>query len=125
MHNDMAISQPSQTPSRIFGQGTTGSHVQFKRAGTNSFQKLASTYASVNQIQLPKCAIIDLEEDNKLFASKEEGACELTLQELPSFSVFQRLNSQRHSLRDIKYTHALGRGLLGCLSGDVLQIFNT
>ncbi|POO01753.1 Zinc finger, RING/FYVE/PHD-type domain containing protein [Trema orientale] len=124
-HNEVAISQPSQTPPNLIGQGIMGSHVQYKRAGSNSFQKLASTYASVNQIRLPKCAIIDLEEDKKLFSSREEGACELTLQELPSFSVFQRLNSKGHPLRDIKYTNALGQGLLGCLSGDMLQIFST
>ncbi|PON49040.1 WD repeat containing protein [Parasponia andersonii] len=123
-HNEVAISQPSQTPN-VIGQGIMGSHVQYKRAGSNSFQKMASTYATVNQIRLPKCAIIDLEEDKKLFASREEGACELTLQELPSFSVFQRLNSEGHPLRDIKYTNAVGQGLLGCLSGDMLQIFST
>ncbi|XP_060967711.1 uncharacterized protein LOC133035658 isoform X1 [Cannabis sativa] len=126
MHNDMATSQLSQTPSNVTGQGIMGSHVQYRRGGFNScFQKLASTYASMNQIRLPKCAIIDFSEDKKLFASREEGACETALQELPSFSVSQRLNSDRYPLRDIKYTNAVGHCLLGGLSGDLLQIFST
>ncbi|XP_062117358.1 uncharacterized protein LOC133831167 isoform X2 [Humulus lupulus] len=125
MHNDMATSQLSQTPSNVIGQGIMGSHIQYRREGTNCFQKLASTHASVNQIRLPKCAIIDFSKDKKSFASREEGACEITLQELPSFSVYQRLNSERYPLRDVKYTNALGHGLLGCLSGDLLQIFST
>lgn len=102
-----------------------GSHVQYKKAGTGCFNELSSTYACVNQIRLPKCAVIGLEMDKKLFASRDEGTCELTLQELPSFSVFQRLKSEGYPLRDIKHTHAQNQGLLSCLSGDMLQIFTT
>lgn len=124
-HNEIAMSQLSQSPSHVTGQGIMGSHVQYKRTSTGCFSKLSSIYASFNQIRFPKCAVIDLEKDKKLFASRDEGACELTLHELPSFSVFQRLKSEGCPLRDIKYTHARNQGLLGCLSGDILQIFTT
>lgn len=125
MSNEMADSQPSLTQSRIPGQGVVGSHVHFKRVGSSSFQKLSSVYANVNDIRLPKSAIIDIEDGNQLFASSNEATSELLLQELPSFTVYQRMKSERHPLRDMKYTHALSQGLLGCLSDDTLQIFNT
>ncbi|XP_015898419.1 uncharacterized protein LOC107431904 isoform X3 [Ziziphus jujuba] len=125
MSNEMALTQPSLTQSRVPGQGVVGSHVHLKRVGSSNFQKLSSIYANVNDIRLPKSAIIDIEDRSQLFASSNEATSELLLQELPSFTVCQRLKSERHPLRDMKYTHALSQCLLGCLCDDTLQIFNT
>lgn len=124
MPNDMAVSQSLPTQSSVAGQGVVGSHVLFRRAGSSCFQKLASVYAAVNDIRLPKTAIIDTKDQNRLFASSNEATCELVLQELPSFTVRQRLKSERPPLRDMKYTHASGQGLLSCLTDDTLQIFS-
>ncbi|KAL5546105.1 hypothetical protein UlMin_005792 [Ulmus minor] len=125
IHNEMALSQPSQAPSQAIGQGVMGSHVLYKRVGSSSLQKLGSEYARVSNVRLPKSAIIDSERDKKLFASMDEVASELILQELPSFSGFQRLKSGSPPLRDIKYTNFMDKGLLCSLNGDNLQIFST
>lgn len=125
MSNEMFVSQLSSTQSRVTGQGVVGSHVLFKRAGSSCFQKSGSVYANVNDIRLPKSAIIDTEDHKQLFASSNEATSELVLQELPSFTVCQRLKSERHPLRDMKYTHAFSQGLLGCLTDDTLQIFSS
>ena len=87
------------------------------------YQKLGSTSANVNDIRLAKSAIIDRQNHDVLFASSNEATYELFLQELPSFMVVQRLKSQKHSIRDVKYAHDLSSGLLSCLSEDKLQLF--
>lgn len=119
--NEMAVSQPVLTPT--IGQGVQGSHVHFKRLGRNSYQKLGSAFANVNDIRLSRSTIINIQ--NKIFfASGDEVTVELILQELPSFTVVQRLKSPKLPIHDVKYTDALGQGLLGCLSEDVLQLFS-
>ncbi|XP_057478678.1 uncharacterized protein LOC130766025 [Actinidia eriantha] len=121
---DMAVSQPSLTPATsLMGQGVQGSHILYKNVGNRCYQKLGSTIANVNDIRLAKSAIIDRQNHDVLFASSNEATCELFLQELPSFMVVQRLTSQKHPVRDVKYTHDLSSGLLSCLSEDKLQLF--
>ncbi|XP_018842654.2 E3 ubiquitin-protein ligase RFWD3 [Juglans regia] len=122
--SNMAFTQPALTPSQVIGQGVQGSHIFYNRVGSNCFQKLGSASANVNDIRLPKrSAIIDVESQNRLFASGDEVTCELILQELPSFAAFQHLKIQKQHICDVKYTHALGQGLLSCLEEDRLQIF--
>ena len=124
MSNEMAISQPSLT--QAIGQGTLGSHVHYRGVGSNCFQKLGSACANVNDIRLPKkSAIIDIQNQNRLFASGDDKMCDLILQDLPSFTVLQHLNTRKHPIRDVKYTHAMSQGLLSCLSEDRLQLFCT
>ncbi|KAJ7976907.1 E3 ubiquitin-protein ligase RFWD3 [Quillaja saponaria] len=124
MTGDILVSQPSLTPFQINGQGIQGSHVSFKRMGSN-FQQLGSTCANVSDVRLPKSAIIDTESGSRFFASGDEVTSELILQELPSFTVLQHFKSSEHPMRDLKYSHALGVGLLGCLSESSLQLFST
>ncbi|GLT53164.1 hypothetical protein SLA2020_264540 [Shorea laevis] len=124
MSNVMPLSQLSPTPSQVIGHGIQGSHVHYREVGSNCFQKLGSACASVNDIRLPtKSAIIDIENQNRLFASGDDKMCDLILQDLPSFTVQQHLNTQKHPIRDVKYTHAMSQGLLSCLSEDRLQLF--
>ncbi|KAE8099676.1 hypothetical protein FH972_017634 [Carpinus fangiana] len=124
MSNEMAISQPSLT--QVIGQGTLGSHVHYRGVGSNCFQKWGSACANVNDIRLPKkSAIIDMENQNRLFASGDDKMCDLILQDLPSFTVLQHLNTRKHPIRDVKYTHTMSQGLLSCLSEDRLQLFCT
>lgn len=126
MSNEMAISQALVTPSQVIGQGTQGSRVHYRGVRSNCFQKLGSACANVNDVRLPtKSVIIDLENQNRLFASGDDIMCDLILQELPSFTVLQHLNTQKHPIRDVKYTHAMSQGLLSCLSEDRLHLFCT
>lgn len=121
--NEIAFSQTVLTPPMI-GQGIQGSRVLLKKVG-NCYQKLGSSSTIVNDIRLPKSTIIHLENQKRLFASGEEVTHELILQELPSFSVVQRLKSQNHPIRDVKYIRAHNPGLLCCLSEDALQLYST
>lgn len=126
MQNEMAISQPSITHSQVIGQGVQGSHVHYKEVGSNCFQKLGSACANVNESRIPiRSAILDIENQGRMFASGDEVTRELILQELPSFTVLQHLNTQKRPIRDVKYTHAISQGLLSCLSEDTLHLFGT
>nr|POF00075.1 hypothetical protein CFP56_15934 [Quercus suber] len=126
MQNEMAISQPSITHSQVIGQGVQGSDVHYKEVGSNCFQKLGSACANVNESRIPiRSAILDIENQGQMFASGDEVMRELILQELPSLTVLQHLNTQKRPIRDVKYTHAISQGLLSCLSEDTLHLFGT
>ncbi|XP_028776046.1 E3 ubiquitin-protein ligase RFWD3-like isoform X2 [Neltuma alba] len=124
MSIDGSLSQPSLTPSQVIGQGVQGSHVLLKRLDGSHLQQLGSSCANVSNIRLPKCVIMDVESESRLLASEDEVACELVLQELPSFGFVQRLKLPEHA-RDLKYSPTLNHGLLGCLTGKSLQLFCT
>ncbi|KAL6987345.1 RING-type E3 ubiquitin transferase [Sarracenia purpurea var. burkii] len=126
MSTEITVSQPSLTPvTPLMGHGVQGSHILYKTMGDGCYRKLGSVCANVNDVRLPKSAIIDIPNHNLQFASSNEVTCELVLQELPSFMVVQRLKSQKHPIRDVKYTHELSSGLLSCLSEDRLHLFST
>lgn len=119
--NEMAYSQPLLTPA--IGQGVLGSHVHLKRFGSNCYQKLAVTCANVNDIRLPRSAVMNIESHGCLFASGDELTGELVLQELPSFTVLQHLKLRKQPIYDVKYVHDVDGGLLGCLCDDILQLY--
>ncbi|KAM5559722.1 hypothetical protein ABKV19_021082 [Rosa sericea] len=122
--DEAVLTQP--TPSRAIGQGTVGSHVLLKRAGSSShFLKLGSSSGNVCDIGLPKSAIINIENCGSFFASEDKLSSELVLEELSSFTTVQRLNLQRSPVQDVKYTSFLRKGLLSCLNGNTLQLFST
>lgn len=106
----------------LIGQGVQGSHVLLKRTGGNNFQKMGSSYGNVSKIRLPRCVIIDIANQNRMFASGDEVTCDLVLQELPTFRVIQRFKMPAQA-RDIRYSPS--HGMLGCLSENSLQIFRT
>lgn len=116
---DVPLTQQSLTP-LVSGQGAQGSHVLFKREDSHHFQKIGSSYANVSKIRLPKCVIIDLEDQRRLFASGDDVTCELVLHELPSFRVLQQFKLPAQ-VRDVKYSPS--HGILGCLSENTLQLF--
>lgn len=120
MSVDVPISQPSPTPLSA-GHGVQGTHVLFNRTGSNHFQKVGSSYANVSKIRLPKCVIMDIENQSRLFASWDEVTCDLVLHELPSFRVLQRFRIPGTQARDLRYSPS--HGILGCLSGNTLQLF--
>ncbi|XP_027351606.1 E3 ubiquitin-protein ligase RFWD3 isoform X2 [Abrus precatorius] len=119
MSMDVPLSQPSPTPYTT-GQVVQGSHVLFNGMGSHRFQKVGSSYANVNKIRLPKCVIIDIENQSRFFASGDEVTCDLVLHELPSFRVLQQFKMPAQA-RDLRYSPS--RGILGCLSENTLQLF--
>ncbi|CAI8614656.1 unnamed protein product [Vicia faba] len=123
--NAMAEVPPSQSwpPSTyVTGQGVQGSHVLLKRTGRDNYQKTGSSNANVSDIRLPKCVLIDTQNQNRLFASVDEATHELVLQELPSFRTIQ-LFKMPAQVRDIRYSP--NHGMLGCLTENSLQLFCT
>ncbi|KAF8042667.1 hypothetical protein BT93_A1108 [Corymbia citriodora subsp. variegata] len=124
MSSEVTPSQPLSTPSPspVGGRAIQGYHMHFRRAGS-SYQKLGTTSANVSDVRLPRSAIVDLQNQNQLFASSDEATNQLILQQLPSFSVSQQFQLQKHPFRDVKYTNTMNQGLLSCLSEDSLQIF--
>lgn len=110
--------------STMLGQVVLGYHIFYKRTGSR-YQKLGSTYANVNDIRLPKSILVDSVNHKSLFVSGDEMMQDLVLQKLPSFIASQRLNTQNHPIWDLKYSRVLNKHLLGCLSGDRLQLFST
>ncbi|CAJ1892244.1 unnamed protein product [Sphenostylis stenocarpa] len=121
MSKDVPLSQPLSTPLSA-GQGLQGTHVLFNRMGSHHFQKVGSSYANVSKIRLPKCVIMDIENQSRLFASWDEVTCDLVLHELPSFRVLQQFKLPAHA-RDIRYSPS--HGILGCLSENKLQLFHS
>ncbi|KAK7337110.1 hypothetical protein VNO77_17669 [Canavalia gladiata] len=120
MSMDVPLSQPSPSP-YITGQAVQGSHVLFNRMGSHCFQKVGSSYANVSKIRLPKCVIIDIENQSKLFASGDEVTSDLVLHELPSFRVLQQFKMPAQA-RDLRYSPS--HRILGCLSENTLQLFH-
>ncbi|KAK2981191.1 hypothetical protein RJ640_007125 [Escallonia rubra] len=125
MSSEMTLSQSFPTPSTsLTGHGVQGSHVLYKRLGGRRYQKLGSTCANVDDLRLPKSAILDRGNHNLLFASADDTRRELVLQELPSLRAVQHLTSPSHPIRDVKYTRVGEKELLSCLSDDMLQLFS-
>lgn len=125
MSGDFTVSQQFLTPSTsLMGQGVQGSHVLYQRLGSRCYQRLGSSCAAVDGTRMVKSAIIDIENQNPLFASRDEATNELALQELPSLTVIQHLKSHKHPIWDVKYMHLVNSSLLGCLTTDTLQLFS-
>ncbi|OIV92371.1 hypothetical protein TanjilG_09969 [Lupinus angustifolius] len=120
MSMEVPLSQQLLSPLGT-GQGVQGSHVLFKRDDSHHFQMMGSSCANVSKIRLPKCAVVELEDQRRLFACGDEVTGELVLHELPSFRVLQQFKLPAHA-RDIKYSPS--HGILGCLSEKTLQLFH-
>ncbi|XP_010490825.1 PREDICTED: E3 ubiquitin-protein ligase RFWD3-like isoform X2 [Camelina sativa] len=127
---DTVQTQPSLTQTGVNNSnsnGVDGFHVSLKRRGADSYyQKLSSTQAFVDNIRLPRTAIIDFGEgkNQQLFASCDESTRELILQDPLNFAVSQRFPLSSHlPLQDVKYAHVNGTGLLGLLNDEKLQLF--
>lgn len=124
--DDTVPSQPWLSQTGVSNNNRVdGSHVCLKRRGADSYyQKLSSTRAFVDNIRLPRTAIIDFGEERKqVFASCDESSRELILQDPSTFTVYQRLPLSSHlPLQDVKYGHLNGSGLLGLLTDDRFQL---
>ncbi|VFR01840.1 unnamed protein product [Cuscuta campestris] len=120
----VAASQTMLSPSSsLTEQAVQGSHVVY-RIQSNNYHKVGVSCANVSSIRLPKSTIIESDTTEKaLFACGDEASCELVLQELPSLKDVMRVQAPRNPVRDVKYTNALGSGLLSCLRQDSVQLF--
>ncbi|XP_010543439.1 PREDICTED: E3 ubiquitin-protein ligase RFWD3 [Tarenaya hassleriana] len=117
--------QPSMAAFGVNSHFVQGTFLCLKRTCVDAYQTLSSTYAFVDNIRLPKTRILDLGEKKQLFASCDESTHEVTLQELSSFDVTQRVNLASYPLQDVKYRKVLGQGLLGLLSEDRVQLLRS
>lgn len=126
MLNKELASQASPTPSTsLMGNSVLGSHISYKRTSSHCYEKLGSTCANVNDIRLPKSAIVDMcNDDSPLFASGDEVRCEITLQSLPSLLTVQHLTPRKFPVHDVKFTHGSNSSILGCLCEDMLQLYS-
>ncbi|OVA06945.1 zinc finger protein [Macleaya cordata] len=125
MSNDTISSQSLLSPSpSVLGQGVAGSHVLIKRVGGSCYQNLGSTTANVNDIRMPKSAIINVQNSNPLFAYGDELTRGLSLRELPSLRAVQSLTPNQNPILDVKYASSPSKGLLGCVSENRLQLFS-
>lgn len=122
MPDENGFSQLSQAPSSNMGHHVQGSHVLVKRLGS-IYQKLGSAIANVPGIRLPKSTILELGDNNSVFASGDEATSNLVLQELPSLKAAQCLQSYP-PIRDVKHTASQKPGLLCCLAEDRVQLFS-
>ncbi|XP_077220581.1 uncharacterized protein LOC143854471 isoform X2 [Tasmannia lanceolata] len=121
---DFEASQPlvSASPT-ISGPTILGSHVLLKRVGVNSYQNCRFTPSNVSEVRMPKSAIINIEDNNTLFAFGDEITRGLCVRELPSLGVVQHLKPQQSPILDMKYVSSSDSGLLGCISENKLQLF--
>lgn len=122
MPDDHGISQLSQGPSSTMGHHVQGSHVFMQRVNS-TYQRFGSMLASVPGIRLPKSTIIGMGNGTPVFACGDEAMSNLVLQELPSLTIIERLQSH-HPIRDVKYTTSIKPSLLCCLSEDTMQFFS-
>lgn len=123
MPSEVSASQAFPTPATsLMGHCVMGSHVSYKRLSSQTYQRQGSTCAHVDEIRLPKSAIIDSGNNMSLFASGDEVA--IVLQELPSLMAVQRLNPRKLPVRDVKFMHVGNSDLLTCLCDDMLQLFS-
>ncbi|CAH9063042.1 unnamed protein product [Cuscuta epithymum] len=123
--NTVVASQTTLSPSSAHTDvAVQGSHVVYS-IESSGYHKVGTSFANVSSLRFPKSTIIERDNLNKaLFACGDEASCELVLQELPSLNDVLRVQALRDPVRDVKYTHATGSGLLSCLRQDTLQFFS-
>ncbi|KAK1406453.1 hypothetical protein QVD17_41752 [Tagetes erecta] len=123
MLTPMAVSQSLPTPS--MSGGVEGSHIFYKRSGAQTYQKTGSLSAEVNSIRLPKCSIINKPNQSPMFVAANEVTSNLVLHDIPKLAVVQRLKTPKNQIWDVKCTQIWNSCLLGCLSGDVVQLYTS
>ncbi|MFS8007374.1 putative transcription factor C2H2 family [Helianthus anomalus] len=113
----------SQSPS--ISCGVEGCHVVYKRGGAHSYQKTGSLVAEVDSIRLPKCSIINKPNHSPMFVAANEVTSDLVLHDLSKLAVVQRLKTPKNQISDVKCAQIWNSSVMGCLSGDVVQLFTS
>lgn len=78
----------------------------------------------LSDFHLTKSAMVDIPNCYPLFAYGDEVTRGLKLRELPSLKMSQNFEPHQHPILDVKYARSQGKGLLGCVSEDKLQLFS-
>ncbi|PWA59326.1 transducin/WD40 repeat-like superfamily protein [Artemisia annua] len=119
---EMSASQPLPTPS--MSCGVEGSHIFYKRNGTQSYHKTCSLLAQVDSMRLPKSTIINKQNHSPMFVSTNEVTSNLVLHDMSKLAVVQRLRTPTNQIWDMRCTQIWNTAVLSCLSGDTVQIFS-
>lgn len=118
MATDMLVS-PTPSTSSI---GVEGCHIFYKRSGARSYQKTGSLRAQVDSIRLPKSSIIN--KQNPMFVYPNELTSDLIVHDVSNLTVVQRLKTPKtQHILDVKCTEIRNACVLGCLSGDIVQLY--
>ncbi|XP_071707112.1 uncharacterized protein [Rutidosis leptorrhynchoides] len=120
MSTVMPVSQ--SLPISSMSGGVQGSHIIYKRSGAQNYLKINSLLAQVDSIRLPKSIIIN-KERHTMFVSANEVTSELVLHDMSNLNVVQRLKTPKNQIWDVRCTQMWNSCVLGCLSGDVMQIY--
>lgn len=120
--NTSTSSQSSQESSYL-EPGIMGSQVHIKRLGDAFYHVLGSAPAHLCNYRMTKTAIVNMDNCFPMFAYADEMTNALRLRELPSLTVNQDLKPHQHPIHDIKFANTQGKGLLGGLSAEKLQLF--
>ncbi|XP_076960630.1 uncharacterized protein LOC143637044 [Bidens hawaiensis] len=120
MSSHMSVSQ-----SPTLSCGVEGCHVVYKRGGAHSYHKTESLVAEVDSIRLPKCSIINKPNHSPMFVTANEVTSDLVLHDVSKLSVVQRLKTPKNQIWDVKCTQIWNSCVMGCLSGDVVQLFTS
>lgn len=121
MSTPMAVSQSLSSPS--MSCGVAGSHIFYKRSGVQTYQKTGSLVAEVDSIRLPKCSIINKPNHSPMFVAANDVTSDLVLHDIPKLAVVQRLKTPKNQIWDVKCTQIWNSCLMGCLSGEVVQLY--
>lgn len=119
---DVAFSQSFLTSTEP--SGVQGSHIFYKRTGTHSYKKTGSMPAHMDSITLPKSSIVNKPNYGPMFVSANEITSELVFHDIYKMEVVQRLKTPKNQISDVKCTQMRDTCVVGCLSGDVVQLFS-
>ncbi|ONI23781.1 hypothetical protein PRUPE_2G207900 [Prunus persica] len=114
----------SYRPKTETSSETGGSQVLIKRVAGCFYHKIGSVPVHLSDFHLTKSAMVDIPNCYPLFAYGDEVTRGLKLRELPSLKMSQNFEPHQHPILDVKYARSQGKGLLGCVSEDKLQLFS-
>lgn len=121
MSGDIFVSQSLPSPS--MSCGVQGCHIFYRRTGPRAYQNTGSLVAQLDSIRLPKSSIINKQNQCPVFVSANEVTSNLILRDIFSLNVTQRLDIPKKPIWDVRCTQIWNSCVLGCLSGDVVQLF--
>nr|XP_043631206.1 E3 ubiquitin-protein ligase RFWD3-like isoform X2 [Erigeron canadensis] len=122
MPTAVGVSQSPPTPSTSCG--TEGSHIFYKRTGMQSYLKTGSFLSQMDSIRLPRSTIVNKPYHSPMFVSANDVTAELVLYDMSKLVVAQRLKTFARPVRDVRCTHIWNTCVLGCVSGNVVQLFS-
>ncbi|KAL8245791.1 hypothetical protein R6Q59_007007 [Mikania micrantha] len=123
MSTRMDVSQSLPTPS--MSCGVEGSNMFYKRSGAWSYKKTGYLVTEVDSIRLPKSCIINKPNHSPMFVVANEVTSELVLHDMTKMVVVQCFRTPKNQIWDIRCTQIWNSCVLGCLSGDVVQLYTS